>query len=93
VKAALFTTFNFEPRFFENYVLPLLLPEVTFGQNALQNAIRWRYLYREKSKVPEVTLYADQYAKSNADAPLLDYPVHTVAMPGKDANVVHFTQS
>ena len=86
VKAALFTTFNFEPRFFENYVLPLLVPQEPFGQNELNNNIRWRILYRQKGKVPPVTVYVDQYAKSNADAPLLDYTVHAIAMPGKGQN-------
>ena len=86
VKAALFTTFNFEPRFFENYVLPLLVPQEPFGQNELNNNIRWRILYRQKGKVPLVTVYVDQYAKSNADAPLLDYTVHMIAMPGKGQN-------
>ena len=82
VKAALFTSFNFEPRFFENYVLPLLLPKETFGQNELFNNIRWRWLYAQK-KVPPVVVYTDQYAKSAADAPMLDYKVHSISMPGK----------
>lgn len=82
VQAALFTSFNFEPRFFENYVMPLLVPSESFGQDELFNNIRWRWLYAQ-SKVPNVAVYVDQYAKSGADAPLLDYTVHSISMPGK----------
>jgi hypothetical protein len=31
VLAALFHTFNFEPKFFENYVMPLFVPEKILG--------------------------------------------------------------
>ncbi len=82
VQAALFTSFNFEPRFFENYVMPLLVPSESFGQDELFNNIRWRWLYAQ-NKVPNVAVYVDQYAKSGADAPLLHYTVHSISMPGK----------
>ncbi|MFM1744545.1 MAG: hypothetical protein RLZZ630_482 [Bacteroidota bacterium] len=81
VKAALFYTFNFSPRFFENYVMPLLVPTQRFINNEIANHIVWRNLYKEK-RVPPVTVYFDQDAKDTDSGPMLDYTFTAVRMPG-----------
>src|SRR5690606_8576518 len=80
VKAALFYTFNFDPKFFENYVMPLLVPEQQFLNNNIGNNIIWRKLYKDGT-VPPITVYYDQYAKSLECAPMLDYKLVAVDMP------------
>ena len=81
VRAALFYTFNFSPRFFENYVMPLLVPSQRFINNEIANHIVWRNLYKEK-RVPPVTVYFDQDAKDTDSGPMLDYTFTAVRMPG-----------
>lgn len=61
VIAAFFTTFNFDPDFFENYLLPLFLPDVQFGDNKIQNTILWKKFQNE---LPPITVYCDFHAKS-----------------------------
>lgn len=74
VIAAIFYTFNFDADFFENYILPLFLPEAPFGDNKIQNAILWR-LYQ--SNLPPITVYCDFHAKG-ITAPQLAYQVKTI---------------
>lgn len=74
VKAALFHTYNFDPEFFENYLLPAFLPDLPFGDNKIQNAILWR---RYHTRLPPTTVYCDFYGKSNT-APQLPYVVRPV---------------
>lgn len=77
VKAAVFYTFNFSARFFENYILTTFLPHVNFSDNEIQNAILWRKYYQE---LPPVTVYCD-YHQKGTEAPSIDYLVQTVDMP------------
>ena len=74
VIAAVFYTFNFDARMFENYVLPSFLPNVNFTDIEIQNTILWR---RYANELPPVTVYCDFHAKSN-EAPTLDYEVRTI---------------
>jgi hypothetical protein len=89
VKAGLFYTFNFDPKFFENYVMPLLIPNQQFVNNNIANNILWRRLYKDK-KVPSVTVYCDLYAKSIENGPMLDYKVIGVNMPSVGKNKGNF---
>jgi len=77
VKAALFHTFEFDAEFFENYLLPVFLPDVQFNDNKIHNAILWR---QYQNQLPPVTVYCDFYAKSNKSSPMLPYEVNTIAM-------------
>ncbi|WP_214072645.1 hypothetical protein [Mucilaginibacter sp. dw_454] len=88
VKAALFYTFNFDPYFFENYVMPLLLPGKVFRDEAIYNHILWRRCAKE-GLIPPVTVYCDHYAKNNTMAPTLGYQVRCVRLKGK-RNLVNF---
>lgn len=94
VHAALFYTFNFDPKFFENYVMPLLVPEHTFINNSIANNILWRRLYKD-NVVPPITVYFDQDAKSPENGPFLDYYLVPVSMPmiGKNKGNFHPKQS
>ena len=76
VKAALFHTFEFDAEFFEHYLLPVFLPDVSFSDNRIHNAILWR---QYQHQLPPVTVYCDFYAKSNKSAPTLPYQVQTIA--------------
>jgi HKD family nuclease len=90
VVAALFYSFNFDPKFFENYVMPLLVPEQTFINNSITNNILWRKLYKD-NLVPPITVYFDQDAKSTDNGPYLDYQLVPVNMPmvGKNKGNFH----
>ena len=90
VQAALFYTFNFDPKFFENYVMPLLVPQQTFINNSIANNILWRKLYKD-NLVPPVTVYFDQDAKSTDNGPYLDYMLVPVSLPmmGKNRGNFH----
>lgn len=79
VKAALFYTFNFEIEFFENYLLPLFLPEVDFTQNTIANSILWRQYHK---KLPPVTVYCDFHSKDIKLAPSLNYEVRSIDIKG-----------
>ena len=61
VIAAVFHTFNFDPKFFENYLLPLFLPDIPFGDDEIQNTILWKKFQNE---LPPITVYCDFHAKS-----------------------------
>lgn len=90
VVAALFYTFNFDPKFFENYVMPLLVPQHKFINNSITNNILWRKLYKDKL-VPPITVYFDQDAKSTDNGPYIDYNLVPVNMPmvGKNKGNFH----
>ena len=74
IKAALFHSFNFDPDFFENYLLPLFLPDIPFGDNKIQNTILWK---KYQNELPPVTVYCDFHAKAQKGIHL-DYTVRTV---------------
>jgi len=90
VKAALFYTFNFDPQFFENYIMPILVPGQNFTNNNITNNILWRRLYKDNI-VPPVTVYFDQNAKGKDSGPYLDYKLVAVNMPmvGKNKGNFH----
>lgn len=71
ILAAVFYTFNFDVKLFENYLLPVFLPNVNFSDIEIQNSILWR---KYANDLPPVTVYCDFHAKSN-DAPTLGYTV------------------
>lgn len=77
VRAAVFHTFNFDPEFFENYLLPLFLPDIPFGDNIIQNTILWKKFQNE---LPPVTIYCDFHAKSQKGINL-DYLVRAIDVP------------
>lgn len=77
IKAAVFHSFNFDPDFFENYILPLLLPDVPFGDNKIQNTILWK---KYQNELPPVTVYCDFHAKAEKGIHL-DYAVRTIDIP------------
>lgn len=89
VVAALFYTFNFDPKFFENYVMPLLVPGQTFINNSITNNILWRKLYKD-NLVPPIAVYFDQDAKSTDNGPFLDYQLMPVNMPMRGKNKGNF---
>jgi hypothetical protein len=90
VLGALFYTFNFDPKFFENYIMPILVPSQTFINNNITNNILWRKLYKDNA-VPPITVYFDQDAKSTDNGPYLDYKLVPVSMPmvGKNKGNFH----
>ncbi|MFO0415030.1 MAG: hypothetical protein ACK50E_05200 [Bacteroidota bacterium] len=89
VVAAVFYTFNFDPRFFENYVMPVLVPKQTFTNNNITNNILWRRLYKD-NEVPPITVYFDQHAKSTESGPYLDYQIIPVNIPSVGKNKGNF---
>ena len=42
ILAAVFYTFNFDVKLFENYLLPVFLPNVNFSDIEIRNSILWR---------------------------------------------------
>ncbi|MEZ4942838.1 MAG: hypothetical protein R3D58_18350 [Saprospiraceae bacterium] len=90
VLAAVFSTFNFEPVFFENYVLPILTPEPgRFQDSAIANQLVWREQMR-RGLMPEVTVYCDFHAKNNAEAPALGYEVRCLRLPEAGNAICNF---
>ncbi|WP_341220695.1 phospholipase D-like domain-containing protein [Polaribacter atrinae] len=61
INAAVFHTFNFDSEFFENYLLPLFLPDIPFGDNKIQNTILWKKFQHD---LPPITVYCDFHAKA-----------------------------
>lgn len=90
VKAAIFYTFNFDPRFFENYVMPILVKNNDFGDEVIQNKILWRKYQKEVGRIPPVTVYCDFYAKDNSSAPALGYKIFGIQVPGKKGKICNF---
>lgn len=81
VQAALFYTFNFDARFFENYILTQFLSDVSFSNNEIQNAILWKKYQQE---LPPITVFCDFHAKGTT-GPGLAYNVVPVDMPKIDS--------
>ncbi len=77
IKAAVFHTFNFDSEFFENYLLPLFLPQIPFGENKIQNTILWK---KFQSDLPPITVYCDFHAKAEKGIHL-DYLVRAIDVP------------
>jgi len=77
VIAAVFHTFNFDPKFFENYLLPLFLPDIPFGDDEIQNTILWKKFQNE---LPPITVYCDFHAKSQKGINL-NYLVRPIDVP------------
>ena len=80
IKAAVFHTFNFDPDFFENYLLPLFLPDIPFGDNKIQNTILWK---KYQNELPPITVYCDFHAKAQTGIHL-NYTVRTIDIPRKN---------
>ncbi len=80
VIAAVFHTFNFDSDFFENYLLPLFLPEIPFGDNKIQNTILWK---KFQNDLPPITVYCDFHAKAQKGIHL-DYVVRPIDVPKKN---------
>lgn len=89
VLAALFHTFNFEPRFFENYVMPLFVPEKNFRDEIIHNKILWRHCAKE-GIIPPVSVFCDYYAKDNTEAPSLAYDIHCIKLPASKGCITNF---
>lgn len=70
VIAAAFYTFNFQPDFFENYILPTLVSHQTFSNSPIYNAVIWR-----TTPIPPTVVYYDDGIPKDKDskAPLQDY--------------------
>ena len=81
VKAALFYSFNFDARFFENYILTQFLPDVSFSNNEIQNAILWK---KYQNELPPITVFCDFHAKGTT-GPSLAYNVVPIDMPINDS--------
>ena len=81
VKAALFYSFNFDARFFENYILTQFLPDVSFSNNEIQNAILWK---KYQNELPPITVFCDFHAKGTT-GPGLAYNVIPIDMPINDS--------
>lgn len=80
IRAAVFQSFNFDPDFFENYLLPLFLSDIPFGDNRIQNMILWRKFQNE---LPPITVYCDFHAKSQKSVNL-NYTVKPIDLPRKN---------
>jgi hypothetical protein len=89
VKAALFYSFNFDPKFFENYVMPLFVPGKDFTDEAIHNKITWRTCIKQ-NLVPPITVFCDFFAKSNTEAPTLGYKIFCVKVPGTSGKTMNF---
>ncbi len=77
VVAAVFHTFNFDSEFFENYLLPLFLPDIPFGDNKIQNTILWKKFQLD---LPPITVYCDFHAKAQKGIHL-NYLVRPIDVP------------
>lgn len=89
VKAVLFYSFNFDPRFFENYVMPLFVPCKDFRDEVIHNRILWRSCLKE-GIIPPVTVYCDYFAKDNSEAPSLAYDIYCIRMPAANGSICNF---
>lgn len=89
VLAALFHTFNFDPRFFENYVMPLFVPRKNFRDEVIHNKILWRSCLKE-GLIPPVAVFCDYFAKDNTEAPSLGYDIYCIKMPAAKGSICNF---
>ena len=89
VVAALFYTFNFDPVFFENYIMPLLVPGKDFRDEMIYNKILWRHCLRE-GIIPPTTVYCDFFAKNNTHGPSLGYSIHCLSLSAAPGYISNF---
>ncbi len=89
VIAALFYTFNFDPEFFENYVMPLLVPGRDFRDEIIYNKILWRRCLKEGA-IPPITVYCDFFAKHNTKAPSLGYSINCLRLVAASGYISNF---
>lgn len=91
VIAACFFSYNFDSEFFENYLLPLFVPEAPFSDNKIQNSILWR---KYSNQLPPILVVCDFHAKG-AEAPNLAYDVYARDLPSQNGHkpVFHSKQS
>jgi hypothetical protein len=89
VVAAIFHTFNFDPLFFENFVMPLFVPSKDFRDEAIYNKILWRYCAKE-NLIPPVSVFCDYYAKDNIQAPTLGYDIYCLKVPSASGAICNF---
>lgn len=90
VTAALFYTFNFDPRFFENFIMPALVDsKISFRDEEIYNRILWRQCQKEK-KIPPIAVCYDFYAKDATNAPSLGYDIHSIKVPGLPGRICNF---
>jgi hypothetical protein len=89
VIAAVFHTFNFDPLFFENFVMPLFVPGKDFRDEAIYNKILWRYCAKE-NLIPPVVVFCDYFAKDNTQAPTLGYDIYCLKVPSVSGSISNF---
>lgn len=89
VQAALFHTFNFDPRFFENYVMPLFIPGKDFRDEIIYNKILWRSCLKE-GIIPPIAVFCDFFAKENKEGPSLGYDIYCIKTPACKGSVCNF---
>lgn len=91
VLAALFYTFNFDPKFFENYIMPILVKDVgkNFSDEEIHNKILWRQCAKE-NLIPPIAVYCDYYAKDLTNAPCLGYDIQCVKVPSVIGKITNF---
>ncbi|MBB2145740.1 hypothetical protein GM921_09600 [Pedobacter sp. LMG 31464] len=89
VLAAVFYSFTFDPHFFEDYVMPLLVPSRTFSDEHIYNNILWRRCQKE-GLIPHITVYCDHFAKDSTMAPTLGYQMRCIRLPAKNGALVNF---
>lgn len=79
VKAAVFTTYNFEPDFFELEVIPLLLPGNTqLSSHAAIKLFQVREALRESTVELEVFYDLKIFRENASCSPAMEYPFHGV---------------
>ena len=79
VKAAVFTTYNFEPDFFELEVIPLLLPgNIQLSSHAPIKQFQVREALRESAVKLEVFYDLKIFRKNASCSPAMEYPFHGV---------------
>jgi len=89
VHAVMFYSFNFDPIFFENYVMPLFVQEANFSDLMIYNKILWRK-YQKEDKIPAITVYCDYYAKATESAPSLGYDINCIQVPNQKNYICNF---
>lgn len=91
VVAALFYTFNFDPKFFENYIMPLLITNTSknFTDEEIHNKILWRHCANE-NLIPPIAVYCDYYAKDMTNAPSLGYEINCIKMHSVKGGIANF---
>lgn len=79
VKAAVFTTYTFEPDFFELEVIPLLLPNnIPYSSDSRVKAFQVRDALRQASLPLEVFYDAKLFRKEGQTSPSMEYLCHGV---------------